>query len=113
MISKLKADCIHLAEEYKKKKDKSSQKIVAVEKEEDIKNKFDIVDTSKEGSDKDHDGSEDGSRDSHEILTPSTDAKLQKFFTSIQQEDKAEEENEEEEEEDLDDYISKLENKGA
>lgn len=105
-MEKLKSECIYLAEEYRQRKEKP-QKVIHAHTEEEVKNKFDIVDYTKEGSE-----SEEGTRTSMDVLTPSTDAKLQKFFTAIQQEDQHDT-SKDEHEDDLDDYISKLESHGS
>jgi len=100
-INKLKSNCLDLVEEWKKSKEKSKQKI-SVLNTEDVKNKFDIVDSSKDDSEDKEESNEEKEK---ETLTPSTDAKLKQFFTSIQQENDSKEEKD-----DLEDYISKLEN---
>ena len=98
-----------MVEQYKQKKDKAAQKIVQAQSEEDVKNKFDIFDYSKENSEENNEHGEDSSKHA-ELLTPGTNDKLNKFFTSIQQEDETTNE-EEKDEEDLDDYLRKLEEK--
>lgn len=100
----MKIDCLNLVEEYKKSKEKPKNKKISVWNTEDVKNKFDIIDSSKDDlEEKD----EQGEENQKEALTPNTDAKLKQFFTSIQQEDG---DNSIEEKDDLDDYINKLEN---
>lgn len=105
-LNKLKTECLELAENYKTKKD-LKKVVVKAESVEDVKNKFDIVDSnSKDDLDEKEEKSEEKEKES---LTPNTDAKLKQFFTSIQQED--EDNKEEDDDVDLDDYINSLENK--
>jgi len=98
-LNKLKEDCLNLVEEYKKSKDKSKQKKITVLITEDIRNKFDIGDSSKDDFEE-----KEKAIGEKETLTPNTDAKLKQFFTSIQQDD-----GKDDEKDDLDDYINKLE----
>jgi len=107
-LNKLKAECLELAENYKSKKDKKEvPKILKAETVDDVKNKFDIVDSN--SKDDLEEKEEEQADKEKESLTPNTDSKLKQFFNSIQQED--EENKEEDDDVDLDEYISNLENK--
>lgn len=108
-LNKLKAECLELAENYKTKKDNKTQKVLKAETVEDVKNKFDIVDSNSKDDLEEKEQEEKSEEKKKETLTPNTDAKLKQFFTSIQQED--EDNKEEDNDVDLDEYISNLENK--
>lgn len=109
-LNKLKAECLELAENYKSKKDKKEvPKILKAETVDDVKNKFDIVDSNSKDDLEEKEEEQGDKEKEKESLTPNTDAKLKQFFNSIQQED--EENKEEDDDVDLDEYISNLENK--